>query len=259
MERSRNIGYWATHEYQRGSIIRDSDSFMGYPYLERNVFSPLGIDHRGGMYQAIVAALFQTGGRINEVLDLRRENFDLNVHKELVSVRRMTLLKRYEKVEEYWEIVDEPPMKLATGEPTKITKLYKEYEGTYRRKRWTTKKVGARRDFSYPKNEPLHTKYLLPWIEEVDEGKLFNVGYNAVYNHLYRLEVEPHVIYATPRIYNPHWFRGQRAAHLRLEYRFDYMDLIRFFLWESTEMPKHYASLGGIPIGEKMLSQRRGK
>ena len=96
-----------------------------------------------------------------------------------------------------------------------------------------------------------------PWIDRVDEGLLFDCSYDAIYQKLYKLEVEPHVIFATPKHYNPHWFRGQRAAFLRINYNFTTSDLKNFFQWESFEMADHYAQLGGIPIGEKMLQARK--
>lgn len=258
-------GYWATHEYKRGSIKRDSDTFLGYEYLERNIFAPLEpspstsktCTSQWRMYQALMAALFQTGGRISEILDLQRSNFFIDTHPELAVVRRMLLLKRYEKTDEYWEYAKEQPRQMATGALTNIGKMFRKHEGKYRRKRWRTKSIEERRDLSFPKAEPLYAKYLLPHLQKVKEGKLFKVKYNAIYSVLYKLPVEESKPFATPKHYNPHWFRGQRAAHLRINYGFDTLDLKNFFEWKSDDMAGYYARLGGIPIGEKMLKRVR--
>jgi len=254
-------GYWATHEYKRGSIKKDSDTFLGYKYLERNIFDPLKPSSsttktstsQWRMYQALIAALFQTGGRISEVLDLQRSNFFLNTHPDLVVIQRMLLLKRYEKIDEYWEYVDKQPRQMATGALTKIGRMFKKHGKKYRRKRWKTKNIEERRDLSFPKTEPLYVKYLLPYLKNVKEGKLFKVKYNSVYSVLHKLPVEESKPFSTPKYYNPHWFRGQRAAQLRIEYGFDTLDLKNFFGWKSDDMAGYYARLGGIPIGEKML------
>lgn len=55
------------------------------------------IIYSGEFLQALVAALFETGGRISEVLQLRSSHFDLVTDPNFVVVKGMPLVKRKKK------------------------------------------------------------------------------------------------------------------------------------------------------------------
>lgn len=254
-------GYWAFEEYVRGSVLRDADGFVGFDYIDKNIINPIKHMPNAEEKIAITVATFLTGGRINEVLQLHRINFDLNSHPKLVIVNRMPVEKVWEKVGEYRQEIDELPVSKATGKLTKIGKLFKQDEkGKWSRRRLITKKIDERRDFSFPKSlkhEPL-LEYLLSWLEGKKE-KLFRLKYITVYKALWSIPMEKHPLYVTPKNYYPHWIRAQRACHLRQYYKFDYMDFKDFFKWKSDELPSYYASLGGVAIGERILESIREK
>lgn len=248
-------GHWASHEYVRGNVERDAGGFVGWDYLEKNVFSHIRFNLNSTQKRAIIAAMFLTGGRISEVLGLRKENFvDFPQEPRLVVIQRMPLLKRYEKLESYFEVVAKLPVTMATGVLSKDARSYiPQEDGTFKRPRWKTKSIQAFRDVSFPRKEKF-VGHLLPWVEKIEEGPLFSLKYDAVYSTLYRLEVVLHELYPTPRIYNPHWFRAQRACQLRMEYGFRHEDLKDFFQWKDDETASHYASLGGIATGVMMIN-----
>ncbi|MBW2672017.1 MAG: site-specific integrase [Deltaproteobacteria bacterium] len=253
-------GYWAMHKYKRGSVLRDSSLFVGYDYLRENVFWPLEYTNQWRQKQAVIAALFQTGGRISEVLSLTKSNFYEDPGApDMVVILDMPILKLYTKEEEYYEVVDRRPVSKATGEPLAITRLYKKdpKTGKWRRKRWKTKRKIEYRDIRYPRDEPLHEEYLQPWIDQVEGEKLFSLNYQAVYHALYRLKVKKTPLTRNLRNFYPHWFRAQRAAHLRQAYGFDQLDLMEFFGWRTHQMAARYARIGGIGLGEKMRMARQ--
>jgi len=254
---SKRRGHWADHEYKRGSVKRDADGFVGWDYLEDNIFRQLRFIPQWRQKLAILSAMVLTGGRINEVLLLRRENFvDFPQEPRLVVIHRMPLFKRYAKIEGFLEQVARLPTKMATGELKKSARRFKELEnGTFAVNRWKTEKIEAFRDLSFPRAEPFVEEWLLPWVEKFDEGPLFDISYDSVYHALYRLEVIRHPLYSTPRKnYYPHWVgRAMRACQLRMEYGFGYEDLKDFFMWTSEEVIGHYARLGGVATGMMML------
>ena len=69
--------------------------------------------------QALIATLFETGGRVSEVLQLRRENFEWD--DEIIVVTGMRVLKRFRKVGEY---VDASGRKRWVTEPVYVCLLY---------------------------------------------------------------------------------------------------------------------------------------
>lgn len=54
----------------------------------------------------------------------------------------------------------------------------------------------------------------------------------------------------------PHWFRGMRAAQLRVQYNLDIGKLCDFFRWETLDMARHYA---GLSIVEMVVAMRSGE
>jgi len=81
---------------KRHSVERDVTGFCGWPKLLEIVEKAGKIGSRvysGEFLQALIATLFETGGRISEVLKLKPENFDLEASKEF-AIAKMPLVKR---------------------------------------------------------------------------------------------------------------------------------------------------------------------
>lgn len=54
----------------------------------------------------------------------------------------------------------------------------------------------------------------------------------------------------------PHWFRGMRAAQMRIEYNMSADNLQRFFKWENAETALHYAGLSSMDLAQTMIRGR---
>lgn len=79
------------------SVERDVTEFCGWPKLLGIVDRAGGVKSKvysGEFLQALVAALFETGGRVREVLKLRPENFDLRSDPNFIIVKGMPVVKR---------------------------------------------------------------------------------------------------------------------------------------------------------------------
>ena len=88
------------HPRKEHSVKRDVRGFCGWPKLleivkraERK--SPK--TYPKGFLPALIAALFETGGRVSEVLQLRPENFDLDSSPDFIVIKDMPLVKRKKK------------------------------------------------------------------------------------------------------------------------------------------------------------------
>jgi site-specific recombinase XerD len=163
--------------------------------------------------RALISALFETGGRVSEVLQLKKDNFV--VQEPYVVVKAMPVLKRYNKVGEFID---------RNG-----------------RKRWKTAGKKAYRTFPIHIKEPLCSP-LLKYVEARRTERLFSIGRFQVYRIVRDLDDDVF----------PHWFRAQRASQLALEYGFDVHDLIDFFNWKSLQTATHYSHMGWKGLANKM-------
>lgn len=84
-------GYWATHKYSRGSVLRDVNQFCGWDILNK-IIGEIDNTNYGRQVtllrkrdKALVATLFETGGRISEVLALEKRNFQILPERILVT------------------------------------------------------------------------------------------------------------------------------------------------------------------------------
>jgi len=90
-------GYWATHVYKRSSVLRDVTEFCGWEVLQKiiqecnNTNYYRNADLLRERDKALVATLFETGGRISEVLALDKENF--KIFPERILVNSMIVVK----------------------------------------------------------------------------------------------------------------------------------------------------------------------
>ncbi|MBA7491953.1 hypothetical protein ES702_02501 [subsurface metagenome] len=234
------------------SVQEDIQAFCGWDFLLKLINAAPSL-----FMQGLMAALFGTGGRISEVLALRKLNIDLSLHPEVVVVKQMPLMKRFEKVGKVtkWKCVGHCN-KRWKEKPTPVeysTHKIEEYEG------WITKSVEDNRTFPIRLDEPL-TSYLVDWYKTVRRKNelLFPIKRSAAFvkirNVGRKLDADiPFCSIRSPLLYG-HWFRAQRACQLAFEYGFDNEDLERFFEWKERKpsMAEHYASLGWIGLARKM-------
>jgi integrase len=250
---SKQIGYWATHPYVRLNVKDFSEEWVGYkPLLE---LVDLAEKPRE---KAFLSCLFLTGGRVSEVLSLRKSNFEIRKEENLIICRSMPLLKRYKKVKEL-----------------NLTNIRGE---TIRK--WVTQKIEkTRKPFPILLSEPL-IPFLLNWIEDIpdENGLLFPSPYREgkplsrfwAYRFIRRLDkaVNPELrqklgldkplVIEGLRVKDSihlwlHFFRSQRACCLVSEFGFQLHDLIDWFSWENVETAMTYAKKGWRGLAEKML------
>jgi integrase len=254
-------GYWATHEYERESVM-NLPGFCGWKTLMLLVKAADLTQYRTSQNeilrqrdQALVCLLFQTGGRIQEVMQLRKGNFKIYEDKILVS--GMPVVKRYKKVRSWVEKRKDLPTRIVDGKPNSLAGLYlfDEKHKCYSRKRWETEPFPLKRmDFTIWKQEPLST-VTTDWIEQSSDylfpaylrskqpflapARAYTI-LKGIENNFNGLVNEGAADLEQVKLY-PHWFRSMRASQLHKEYRYDEFRLKRFFAWESSKMAYHYA------------------
>lgn len=222
-----NKGWWSTHTLEKRSVEKNMERFVGFEEIMKLIMRISGVT--ADKYRALFATMFATGGRINEVLALTKENFSLQ--GDYIVVTGMPLEKRYLKRGEYlekWVGDGDPP-------PTRRGLLYKwddMRKGWYRRRYKTTKLTDAvRKPFAIPMAEPT-SKIMWKYIEEHTGGKLFDLNRVTVYE-----KFKPLGIWL-------HWVRGQRASCLRTFYHFEPEDVMNWFSWSSINTALRYAKAG---------------
>jgi integrase len=210
-------GYWAEHPYERRSVSEAVEGFIGWSAILTLIKTPERPRDR-----AFLAALFETGGRVSEVLSLRRENFELRHEEDVILVRRMPLLKRYRKVGP----------------------------------RETMRLRAYRRTFPIPLSEP-PAKILAEWIE-ASGGLLFPspIRYGRPLTRKWAYKLIAKTAEETGIPCWPHWFRAQRACQLVEEYGFEVIDLVDWFCWQKPETALEYARRGWKGLLVKMSGAR---
>jgi integrase len=212
--------------------------------------------------RTIYATTFLTGGRISEVLQLKKENF--RIMEDQIVVERMRLLKRYEKIDEYMEWKKERPRGA-------FSKLYKFDEGSgkwYRRRYKTKLKIEYRPPFSFPIKEPL-VPLLLKRLKEIEEKDLLfpSILYKSIRNYpISRRIVEKyfskviigHDDQGEVHLY-PHWLRAQRASCLISFYGMSVEEMMEWFGWSEAKTALMYAKFGVVALGRKMLGKEYPK
>jgi len=178
---------------------------------------------RHPMLQALISVLFETGGRVGEVLSLRKSNFILS-HPEVILVMKMPVLKRYEKVEKI------PDQTKKSGY------------------RWKTKKKEDYRTIPIPRNSPL-VPYILGYLNKLKSDELlFPFTRQTAFNYIRKIGKR---LDKDLELY-PHWFRAQKASYLASVHDYDVFSLKEFFKWKDDKMAEFYASLGWKGLARKM-------
>jgi integrase len=202
---------------KKHKVKEDVREFCGYDFLIK-LTETLGHP----LYKALVALLFETGGRISEVLNLRKSNFVKQ--KNYLEIREIPVLKRYRKIE-------------------KISDTSKK-SGFH----WITEKRREFRSIPIPLSSPL-IFYIIEYIQKLkDDEKLFPITRQTAFN---KIRQAGKVLDKNLELY-PHWFRAQKASQLASEYGFDVFGLQEFFKWVDSDMARHYASLGAKGLARRM-------
>lgn len=263
-------GHWI--RYKRRSIGLDEiPQFIGWEKLLSLIDACNHLDY--DVYyrdycierdKALIATLFETGGRIGEVLALKRENFNFDAHADYCIVSGMLLEKRFEKTGSYFETVTVKPK----GAHARLYEpmLLEDGRQIWKRKRWDTtiesdnvKRKRIRKPFPIFKHEPLypimeawvkrnHSELLFPSPKTRKNGKRTMTTTNAwlILNRLQQL---------TGIEMFPHWFRSQRASQLYHEYGLTWEELKMWFSWESEKMAQLYAKTEVETLAQRMLQK----
>jgi len=243
------VGYWRLHQYKRLNVRDYVEGWVGWePLLELCEYAKKLYGERE---KSFIATAFLTGGRVSEVLGLRKSNFDIREDEGLIIVKNMKLFKRYKKVESYID---------AKG-----------------RRRWITKRIEkTRKPFPILLSEP-PTPTLLEWLETVpdENGLLFPSPYKPgepltrfwAYKLIRSLDEkipeelrERLGLTSEPNLHLwLHWIRSLRACCLVAEYGFKLEDLLDYFGWRHLETATFYAKKGWRGLAEKMLASKIGR
>jgi len=176
--------YWKVHgdEYKRFKVA-DLPKFCGWntllkliqecsrtPYYRNSRLIKLSEAEKEALRRkliardkTLIATAFETGGRIQEVLLLKKENFE--VLDDRLIVRDMLVVKRWEKIGEkieVWKGEDEP-------KDTKLWHWSHKHEAWIRRKFITKPKMDRRNVLEIPRFEPL-TPYIIEWLKQLPNG-----------------------------------------------------------------------------------------
>lgn len=225
----------------RSSVSKETDGWWGYAKIQE-LYSRLAA--LGTLYQNAFAALFLTGGRISEVLELDRSYFSWiksKAGKEHFLVKGMMLEKKKQPVKDGEIVLHENP-----NDPKW---KHREIDGRleWYRPRYKLQGISAKRNpFEFRSDEPM-AQELKQWIIS-QSGYVFpspvkfgcSLSRVALYNTVSSLGTFPHNI------------RSQRASCLVVEYGFDEGDLMRWMSWDSWETAHYYVKLNHAQQG-KML------
>ena len=240
-----------TRSYYRLSVKDFVEAWVGWTPITS--LAEIAGERFGEREEAFFSTLFLTGGRVSEVLNLRRSNFEARREEGLIVVRNMLLLKRYKKLRQY---------EAADGEKTA--------------KKWVTQRLQkTRKPFPIQMQEPLTPK-LLGWIEK-SANLLFPSPYKTdrplsrfwAYKTVRKLDeslssdLKESLGLNKPFVVDGrqvgdalhlwlHWFRSQRASQLVNDYGFEVVDLIDYFSWEHYGTALTYARRGWRGLASKM-------
>jgi len=262
-------GTWKRYHKRNIGSADEVPEFIGWPKLLSIIeacnqipYDMYYADYCRERDKALVATLFETGGRIGEVLALTKSNFNFDAHPDYCIVTGMLLEKRFEKVGSYYEVREAKPKGCHARlyEP----QLLADGRQIWKRKRWDTtitsdkvKKLRIRKPFPIFKHEPLypimeawvrrnHSELLFPSPKRRKDGSRTMTTTNAwlIINRLQSL---------TNIEMWPHWFRSQRASQLYHEYGLTWEELKMWFSWQSEMMASLYAKTSPETLAERMM------
>jgi len=262
-------GYWSDHENHpyRRMTVESLEEFCGWPALKK-LISYLDVP----IQKTFFVTTFQSGGRVSEVLLLKKENFNVLPDDGVVKVSGMRCLKRYRKIDRYIDCKGHA--------------------------RWHTElKYELRKTFAIDRSEPF-TPILERHLESITDpenylfptsqrhGKQFlkthvsdeslKVNGQVPYSRVWAYQIIRSINDNLPRdlkgklgLLKPqldekgkkikdelhlwlHWFRSQRASQLVADYNFDVLDLVKYFTWLDLATATRYANKGWRGLTAKM-------
>lgn len=232
VERVENV---ERREREETRIKRDIRGWIGWDYIAECVElcdNPLA-----------VLTPFITGGRATEILDYTRGMFaDMGGWYE---GRGLPVYKRFRILE---KILDPK-----TG-----------------KRRWVVELVTERRTIPILKEEPLADYFWELIVDKPRDAPLLHwPEYKNQYWQLYKAisKIDPPFSTLAPFYHKgphegeqkntyPHWYRGMRAAQLRVQYNLDVTKLCDFFRWKTLEMARHYA---GMSVVDMVVAMKQGE
>lgn len=214
--------------------------------------------------KGLISTAFSTGGRISEVLMLKRKNF--LIFDKYVAVLNMPVIKRWRKIDEIAEVRDlyDKPM----GSDKRKWHLVPE-KGIWVKRKFVTEPVMDRRNrLHLPLHEPL-SRLMADYVQQ------FNDGENCLFPRYCKAGNPPISSSRAYQIFRDlgerlglmkrdeqgrtvnehvcnHWFRSERASQLSQEYGFREFELKRFFSWTSDQMASRYAKLSPDKLYDMM-------
>ncbi|MFC1487071.1 hypothetical protein ACFLRN_05215 [Thermoproteota archaeon] len=279
MTKQLEKSYWKTHKYQRHSVGKDVKTFCGWDILLQLV-EACG----NSLEKALISFLFETGGRVSEVLSLKMDMFSIieETKPPIIIVSGMPLRKRYRKIGEYFQCINcECIIETGSKECSECGSL--ELKRRFR----TELKTEVRNDFSIRTDEPL-AEIVLRHLKEVREArdskkekferkcrrekrKPTNKELSDI-EHTKFLFLNPQTMKPFSRkwsynvlrrageqiseyFYN-HRLRSERASHLGRSLRAE--SLLEWFTWEKWETAKVYARKGPEKLAEEMGVKLKG-
>lgn len=274
-------GWWADHEYPPRRSVEDIVQFVGWQTLgdivkacdrvPYNRWNKDNIEFIRRRDKSLVVTLFLTGGRVNEVLDLRVKNFDMS-NEQYIIVKGMLLEKVYK-----YELLDNPVI-VSVHEyedmDYKERKYFKldEDEGAYIKTRITKRNLplSVRNDFPIHRGEDndvvlrhFVNDILEPWIIEYHHDRDEHLFASSDF----RREGKPitstrayQIIRTVSLLCNIdiwcHWFRAQRASQLFNEWNLSWEELKLWFSWRTDVMAQRYARISVDELASRMVRKR---
>jgi integrase len=265
--------YWKTHKYQRHSVEKDVKNFCGWDILLKLVEAC-----KNPTEKALVSFLFETGGRVSEVLSLKTDMFSINESTQppIIIVSGMPLRKRYQKISEYFQCSN------CKNIINRASTVCSECGSTDLKRRYRTElKTEVRNDFSIRTDEPL-AQIMLQHLKEVKEThdlkkaklerKCSREKRNPTPKELSYLK-QAKLLFLNPQTMKPfsrkwsynvlrragdqigeyfynHRLRSERASHLGQSLKAE--SLLEWFTWEKWETAKVYARKGPEKLAEEM-------
>jgi len=211
-------GYWKTHKFERRSVEDLArKKFCGWNVLLEMIdacddptrYNPQDYPLMKERDKALLAAIFETGGRLSEVLQLRKEMFSIG--EEWISVKGMPVLKHFRRIKD------------DDGNTVK------------------TKTIKTTREFTFRRAEPL-AEILVAWIDLYATNYLFpsktKKRKTLSYQRAYQIVTEIGKKIGFDCF--PHRLRSERASQLCSEYGYQLQTVMDFMAWESIKVAKDY-------------------
>jgi len=239
---------WNLRKYQRHSVEDDVQHFCGWSLLLKLVgYATTKAQKR------LIAFLFETGGRISEVLQLRTDMFHVvkNAKPPILIVRGMPLKKKYKKTGEFVEC-----LKCHFWNPKGSRDCEKCGEDLLKdgKRRFKTKRLAkVRNEFIIMLNEPLArivAQAILECLREKEPYIFRNPYTDQLYGRRWAYKTLRKIGQKADIYLYPHRLRSERACHLASSLKAE--SLLEWFSWENWRTAKRYAKKGATGLAKEL-------